>query len=146
VLTEWPAIAYYLANKFPAAGLLPDDLEAAADAVSTAEYIVSTMHMQAFTRIYRPERFSAIADEHAAIRATGLQMFGEGLELLSQRLGDGAFLVGERLSIADTALLFVVFWAKRGEFPIPANVAALFERLKQRPAIRAVFEKEGLPL
>src|SRR5580698_5246447 len=44
-LTEVAAILYYLAKRFPEAGLLPrDDLEADAQALSWMSFIASTLH------------------------------------------------------------------------------------------------------
>ena len=146
VLTEWPAIAFYLANLHPQAGLLPTDVDAAADAVSAVEYIVSTMHMQAFARMYRPERFAVSEADFDSVRAQGKDMFLAGLEMMGQILQGREFLAGDRFSIADAALLFVTFWAARGELPLPASVAAHFARMKQRASVQTVFAREGLAL
>src|SRR6201997_728914 len=43
-LTEVAAILYYLAKRFPEAGLLPPGVEAEAHAVSWMSFIASTLH------------------------------------------------------------------------------------------------------
>jgi glutathione S-transferase len=43
-LTEVAAILYYLAKAYPEAGLLPDDLEGEAQAVSWMSYCAATLH------------------------------------------------------------------------------------------------------
>src|SRR3979411_1717363 len=43
-LTEVAGILFYLAKRFPAAGLLPDDIEGEAQAVSWMSFIASTLH------------------------------------------------------------------------------------------------------
>jgi len=146
VLTEWPAIAFYLARLHPEAGLLPSDVDAAADAISVVEYIVSSMHMQAFARMYRPERFAVSEADFDTVRAQGKEMFLGGLEMIGQILQGREFIAGDRFSIADAALLFVTFWAARGEMPLPATVAAHFARMKQRASVQTVFTREGLAL
>src|SRR5262249_21888265 len=43
-LTEVAGILFYLAKRFPAAELLPDDIEGEAQAVSWMSFIASTLH------------------------------------------------------------------------------------------------------
>ena len=47
-LTEFPAIAYWLAKTNPSANLLPDDLELQTKALELTDYAVATVHMQGF--------------------------------------------------------------------------------------------------
>src|SRR5215471_16501586 len=44
VLTEVAGILFYLAKRFPEAGLLPGDIEGEAQAVSWMSFIASTLH------------------------------------------------------------------------------------------------------
>src|SRR5215813_449240 len=44
LLTEVAGILFYLAKRFPEAGLLPDDIEAQAQVVSWMSFIASTIH------------------------------------------------------------------------------------------------------
>src|SRR5271167_2901410 len=46
VLTEFPAIAYWLARTNPGAHLLPEDVESQARALEALDYVVATVHMQ----------------------------------------------------------------------------------------------------
>ena len=48
VLTEYPAIAYWLARTNPDKKLLPDDVDAQARALEALDYAVATVHMQGF--------------------------------------------------------------------------------------------------
>ncbi len=89
VLTEFPAIAYWLARTNPQAKLLPDDADAQARALEAmVDYVVSTMHMQGFTRIFRPGNFSLnTADEAAADSpACGKEISGAGLVVMDKTL------------------------------------------------------------
>ena len=48
-------------------------------------------------------------------------------------------------SVADAALFYVTFWASgRMKMPLPKNVAAHYERMKARPAVKRTVEQEGL--
>src|SRR5271166_1526097 len=87
-LTEVAAILYYLAKRFPEAGLLPrDDLEADAQALSWMSFIAATLH---------------------PARARGLDHAIEVWSIADRRLGNG-WALGTRYSIADIHL-FRLYW------------------------------------
>ncbi|MBV9860496.1 MAG: glutathione S-transferase family protein [Alphaproteobacteria bacterium] len=124
-LTEVAAILFYLAKRFPEAGLLPqNDIGAEAQAVSWMSFIAATVH---------PARSRGA--EHA--RA----VYG----IADRRLGDREWALGT-YSIADIHL-FRLFWRFRGwlspapgEFP---NLAAHYDRMMARPAIQRTIEIEA---
>ena len=126
VLTEVAGILFYLAKRFPAAGLLPDgDIEAEGRVVSWMSFIASSIH---------PARRQGV--EHArAIYA-----------LADKRLGKNDWAVGGRYSIADIHL-FRLYWRFRnslnpapGEFP---NIEAHYTRMMARPAVKKTIEVES---
>ena len=53
VLTEYPAIAFWLARTNPEKKLLPDDVESQTRALEALDYAVGTIHMQGFSRLFR---------------------------------------------------------------------------------------------
>ena len=144
VLTEFPAIAYWLARTNPAAKLLPDDPDAQARALEAMDYVVATMHMQGFTRIFRPGNFSPNAADEDAVKARGREIFEKGLAIMDQALKGKDYLVGQ-FSIADAALFYVEFWgAARLKMDLPANCAAHYKRMMARPAVQRMMQQEGL--
>jgi glutathione S-transferase len=124
-LTEVAAILFYLARRFPDAGLLPQgDIEAEAQVVAWMSFIAATIH---------PARRQGL--EHAR----GVWMLAEG------RLGNREWAVN-RYSIADIHL-FRLFWRFRGslnpgpgEFP---NLVAHHDRMMARPAVKRTIEAES---
>jgi glutathione S-transferase len=130
-LTEVAGILFYLAKRFPAAGLLPaEDTEAESHVVSWMSFIASTIH---------PARRQGI--EHArAVYA-----------LADRRLGERAWAIGS-YSIADIHL-FRLYWRfsnslkpAPGEFP---RLDAHYQRMMARPAVRktcAIEEAIGYEL
>ncbi len=124
-LTEVAAILFYLAKKFPAASLLPEnDLEAEAQAISWMSFIASTLH---------PARTMGI--EHATKVWT----------LADQRLGDAEWALG-RYSIADIHLFRLYWRLARSLNPAPGtfpNLAAHHQRMMARPAVRRTIEIEA---
>jgi glutathione S-transferase len=123
-LTEVAGILFYLARRFPEAGLLPhDDIEAEAHAVSWMSFAASTLH---------------------PARRQGLDHVREVYTVADRRLG-GGWILGERYSIADIHL-FRLYWRMfnslkpaSGEFP---NLDAHYARMMARPAVKKTIEVE----
>ncbi len=144
VVTEFPAIAYWLARSNPAAKLFPDDLNEQVRVLETIDYVVATVHMQGFSRMFRPENFTPNESDREEVKARGREIFTNGLALLDKALGDRAFVAGSGFSIADAALFYVEFWAGRVKIDLPPNLARHFARMRDRPAVQRVMAKEGV--
>jgi len=143
VLTEFPAIAYWLAVTNPAAKLLPEGAEAQARALEAMDYVVATMHMQGFGRMFRPGNFAPSEAYHDAVKARGKQIFENGLKVMDGALAGKDYVTGT-FSVADAALFYVEFWAAaRMGMTLPPNCAAHYARMKARPAVAAVLKQEG---
>ena len=144
VLTEFPAIAYWLARTNPQAKLLPDDVDAQARMLEAMDYVVATMHMQGFTRIFRPGNFSPNEADAEAVKARGKEIFEKGLGIMDKALAGKDYIVGP-FSIADAALFYIEFWgAARLKMALPANCNAHYQRMLARPAVKRMMEQEGL--
>ena len=124
-MTEVAGILFYLAKRYPEAGLLPpSDIEAEAHVVSWMSFIAATIH---------------------PARRQGLEYAREVWKLAEDRLGRHEWAVGGRYSIADIHL-FRLFWRFRGslnpgpgEFP---NLTAHHDRMMARPAVKKTIEIE----
>jgi glutathione S-transferase len=123
-LTEVAATLYYLAKRYPAAGLFPaGDLDAEAQIISWMSFIASTIH---------------------PARRIGVERWKEVFEIAEKRLARRDWAVG-RYSIADIHL-FRLFWRffdslhpARGTYP---GLSAHYERMMARPAVQRVLEIE----
>jgi len=123
-LTEVAGILFYLARRFPDAGLLPHgDIEAEAHVVSWMSFIASTLH---------------------PARRQGLDHVRDVYKVADRKLG-GGWVLGERYSIADIHL-FRLYWRMfnslkpaSGEFP---NLDAHYARMMARPAVKKTIEVE----
>jgi glutathione S-transferase len=144
VLTEFPAIAYWLAGTNPDARLLPADLDGQARALEAMDYVVATLHMQGFGRLFRPSGFAPSAADEDAVKARGHEILEKGFALMDKKLDGKDYLTGT-FSVADAALFYVEFWAVgRFGMTLPPNCGAHFERMKGRPAVASVLKQEGL--
>jgi glutathione S-transferase len=144
VLTEFPAIAYWLARTNPEAKLLPEDIDGQTKALEFMDYAVATMHMQGFSRIFRPANFGPSEADAEKVKERGYEIFNKGFSIMDKALDGREYLVGS-FSIADAALFYVSFWAAaRLKMDLPPNVAAHYARMLARPAVARVMQKEGL--
>lgn len=144
VLTEFPAIAFWLARKNPEARLLPPDAEGQARALEAMDYVVATMHMQGFSRIFRPANFTPNPADEEKVKARGSEIFANGLAHMDKTLAGTEYVVGP-FSIADAALFYAEFWAAtRTNIPLPDHCAAHYARMKERPAVARALRQEGI--
>jgi glutathione S-transferase len=122
-LSEVAGILFYLARRFPEAGLLPDDVEAQAQAVSWMSYVASTLH---------------------PARRAGNDKAKEIYLLADRKLGKREWVL-DTYSVADIHL-FRLFWRFLGfakpdlaDYP---NLAAHYARMMERPAVKRTIEIE----
>lgn len=99
VLTEFGAIARWLARTHPEAALLPQDPDSEARAIELLDYVVGTVHMRGFSRMIVPMAFGPEA-HHAEVVATGRGMAAKGFEVIDAGLAGKAYVVG-RYSYAE---------------------------------------------
>ncbi|WP_139558723.1 glutathione S-transferase family protein [Methylotetracoccus oryzae] len=144
-LTEFPAIAWWLARHYPRARLLPESVEAEARVLELLSYIVGTVHMQGFARIFATSNFTNNPAEHDAVRAKGEEIVSQGFLIINDALTDGAYAVGE-FSIADAALFYIEFWADKLNMELPPRCRLHYQRMLSRPVVRRVLLEEGYRL
>lgn len=143
ILTEYPAIAYWLARSNPQAGLLPDDVDQQAKALELTDYAVATVHMQGFARQFRSSNFTPNAADEDMVKARGKEIAEKGFSLIDKALAGKDYAVG-KFSIADSAIFYVEFWSKRVGMTLPSNCAAHLDRMFARPSVQKVMQQEGL--
>jgi glutathione S-transferase len=143
ILTEYPAIAYWLARTNPFANLLPDDIDLQARALELTDYAVATIHMQGFARQFRSSNFTPNEADEPTVKARGKEIAEKGFALIDKALEGKDYAVG-KFSVADTAIFYTEFWSKRVGMTLPANCAAHLDRMLARPSVQRVVQQEGL--
>lgn len=142
-ITDFVAIAYWLARTHSRAGLLPDDLMTEVRVIEVMNHVISTVHMQGFARIFTTDKFSPNEQDYEAIRQRGREIVAEGFAVIAAQLGEeGDYITGD-FGIADAALFYVEFWAVHIDVPLPAACEKHYRRMLQRPAVRQVLMEEG---
>jgi glutathione S-transferase len=144
ILTEWPAIASWLALTNPQKKLLATDAEGLARTLESVDYVVASLHMQGFTRIWRPDHFTPNEADYPAIKKKGQEVVDKGLATFNEKLEGQNYLGGSAMDISDAALFYLEFWiAERLKAPLPKNLDAHYRRMRARPAVAKVLTDEG---
>ncbi|HUX18363.1 MAG TPA: glutathione S-transferase family protein [Acidithiobacillus sp.] len=141
-LTEFQAIAWWLARTYPKAKLLPEYPDGEARVLEVMDYAVGTLHGQGFARIFITDTFTPNAADHAAVQARGREIVNQGFAIMNDALAGLDYVTGS-FSIADAALFYVEFWADRLGIPLPEHCDAHYQRLRTRPAVQRVLREEG---
>jgi len=142
VLTEFSAIAWWLARSYPKRKLLPESLADEVQVLSVMNHAVHTLHTQGFARIFATERFSPSSSDHELVKAQGRQIIDKGFAFVNRELAGRQYVV-DHFTIADAALFYVEFWASRIGISLPDNCEAHYRHLLTRPSVRQVLAEEG---
>jgi glutathione S-transferase len=144
VLTEYPAIAFWLARTNPEKKLLPEDMESQTRGIEALDYAVATIHMQGFSRLFRASNYTPNPADEDKVKERGKEIVEKGFAVLDKALAGKDYVAGS-FSIADSALFYVEFWGgKRMNMKLPPNCEAHLNRMLARPAVQRVMQQEGL--
>ncbi|HYE37479.1 glutathione S-transferase family protein [Methylocaldum sp.] len=141
-LTEFQAIAWWLARTNPKAKLLPDDPDGEARVIEVMDYVVGTIHMQGFARLFTTSNFTPTEADHNSVKARGMEIVEKGYAVMNDVLAGKEYVAG-RFSIADAALFYVEFWGDKLKIALPANCQAHYQRMLARPVVQRVLREEG---
>ena len=141
-LTDFIAIAYWLARNYPRARLMPEDVVAAARVMEVLSYVVATVHGQGFARIFNTGAFATNPSEHDAVKTRGREIVDKAFAVLDAQLRSSGY-VAEHFSIADPALFYVEFWADKLGIPMPPKCQAHYALMRSRPVVQRVLREEG---
>lgn len=141
-LTEFAAIAWWLARRHPKAKLLPDNPDDEIRVLELLSYVVGTVHGQGYTRIFTTSTYSTNEAEHPQIQARGYEIVQQAFDIIDTRIAGNEYAVGP-FSIADAALFYVEFWADKLKLQLPPHCQAHYQRMLTRPAVRRVLLEEG---
>ena len=150
-LPESDAILWYVAEKYPEAGLLPPPGDATPAALRqrarTLQWcdFASTAVYPAYADVYLHTAALALEKRSPAIAEAAMQRFLRGIGVMASALAAQPFLAGS-YSIADIALAAVIQMARLRLSGDPANhpsVNAWMERVAARPAWRQTLASAG---
>lgn len=144
VMTESAAIMIYLADLH---GYAPRPDSSARPQFLRWMLFMATALYTSDLRMYYPERYSTDASHAPGIKAKAIADMDRELQILSNGLARGPYVLGEDFSAADIYAAMLVSWAE----DVPAvfakypNLRAHYQRVTARPRIAAVWRRNGMP-
>lgn len=141
-ITEFQAIAWWLARQYPKRHLLPEGPDGEVRVLEAMDYVVGTIHGQGFTRIFTTPNFTPNPADHDMVRVRGREIVERGFAVMDAQLAGREFIAGS-FSIADAALFYTEFWADKLKMNLPPNCRDHYLRMLERPAVRQVLREEG---
>ena len=136
LIVENPVILQYIADRFPAAGLIAADGPERRKVQSWLSFVGSELHTGVFIALLNPK-----APDGAKLFAREIVV--ERLAYLDAHLKGREFLAG-RFSVADAYLFVMLTWARHVALdlePYPA-LAAYRDRLQSRPSVARALGEE----
>ena len=147
VLTEAPAICWYLSQQASHPLLFPHDKLAAARVLEWCNWLSTAVHAMSFGQIWRPQRFAAETELHPAIQAKGHADLMEHYAAIERKLAGRHWAVGNAYTYADPYLLVFYRWGNRigldmrADFPAWTHHA---ERMLERPAVQRAMTQQSI--
>jgi glutathione S-transferase len=143
LITENPAIAYYLNERFGEAALLPSDPDEFLDALSMMSWFAAGVHPM-ITRSRMTMMVSDMKESHPSIKAMAMDALRDCFGQVEDRLSDREWLFGD-WTILDGYLCWLWFRAVGSgmtaeEFPL---VDAAVRRCQERPSVTRVLNREA---
>ncbi|MEE9384597.1 MAG: glutathione binding-like protein [Nannocystaceae bacterium] len=133
LLGETSAVLHHIAERFPAAGLAPQDRD---ELNRWLSFIASELHKSIFHPLFDPEA-------PAAVRAYALLKAGPRLAYMNDHL-EGREFMFDTFSVADAFLFTVLNWVQATpiEFDVYPELLAYWRRLAKRPSIAQALAVE----
>ncbi len=141
-LTDFVAIATWLAEAYPRRRLWPQDPPLAEAAQAALQFCTQHIHGEGFRRVFTPERYASKANPIDSVKARGQEIVVEAFGVVNEQLAGQDYVAGA-FSIADAALFYVEFWADKTKMGLPPHCLAHYRRMLERPAVRQVLAEEG---
>lgn len=146
VMTESAAIAVYLADLHPSAGLAPELSSPRRVAYLRWIVFLATAVYMSDLRIYYAERYTADPKGAPAVKQAAIEAMAREWDIFAAALGKGPFILGDRMSAADIYAAVLASW----NLDVPAffakhpNVKVLYDRVEAVPKIAAVWERHKM--
>lgn len=141
VMYEAAAIAIFLCDRHPDAGLAPKANEAPRGRfLQWLVYMAGTLQ-PAYQMVYYPFRFAAREQDFESVRSRGATRLEEIWRIIDDSFGPGPWILGERFSACDVYLYMLSTWLLDEHTPLSAfpNAARCLEKVAAKPEIERVF-------
>ena len=146
VTYESAAVCMYLSDRFSEAGLAPTDPAARAAWYRWHTHLTNTVQADLMLYFLPARSVDSDAARDELSRCAKARLGGTRDWLDSQLAEAGDFLVDGTFSSVDLYLAMLTRWTQSHDEPWwdAPNLGAHYRRVTSRPAIRRVYEQEGL--
>ena len=142
ILSESAAICTYIAEKFPAAKLIPNTSQGRAEYFHWLFFVVSELEMHLWTAA-KHDRILPEDKRVPAVIKTCEWEFAKAATLLSQHLSQHAYLANNEFSAADIVCVSILQWAHHAGFALDDILLAYMNRLSERPTLTKARKREA---
>lgn len=146
VLAQNVAVHTYVAERVPEKKLLPPagTLERA-EAMHWLSFVASDLH-KSFSPLFALASISPDKSVQEAVRRWSVGAVKDNLACLESRLAGRDYVMGDTFTVVDAYASVVVNWANWLEIPLAdyPRIRTYLDRVKARPAVKKVYEAEGL--
>ncbi|HNY46664.1 MAG TPA: glutathione S-transferase family protein [Casimicrobium sp.] len=143
-LTESVAIMFYVADKFPQAGLIPSEPIARAEMYRWIFFAVSEIepHLWAIAQ----HRFALPEDKRVpALEPTAAWQLARALRAIEKRLAHAPYMSGDAFSLADILCFHCLTWTLSAKLDGVGEASILYvDRLRSRPALQRANDRERI--
>ena len=140
-LPESDAILWYLAEKCPAAALLPTDVRERARVRQWCDFACSSLYVSSY-ELYLHTQYGDPANHSAWVAERAKAALARAVGVLENRLAGRQFVATNTLTIADLGIAAVVHMLRTRAQLNPAdypNIEAHYSAISQRPAWAAAI-------
>ncbi|MDP3899388.1 MAG: glutathione binding-like protein, partial [Mesorhizobium sp.] len=97
---------------------------------------------------FYPDRYTTDPDGAEGVWAAARARKAVEWTIFSNALGDKPFMLGDNLSAVDIYASMLISWIEPLDafFAVHRNLQAVYGRVAAVPAIRAVWERHGVPM
>ena len=142
VISESAAICTHIAEKFPAAKLIPTDAKGRAEYFQWLFFVVSELEVHLWTAA-KHDRFLPEDKRIPAIANTSFWEFEKAAAVLSTHLKGRQYIAGEQFSAADIICVSVLHWAHHVKITLDDTLLNYMNRLSERPALARARKREA---
>jgi glutathione S-transferase len=146
LMTEGVAIMQYLADQKPESGLAP--MQGSLERYRLMEmlnYITTELH-KGFGALFSADYMVKNPEGNAELRAYAKAGLISKFTYIDGILAKNAYLMGDKMTIADVYLLTVYRWAGYHKLDLSSleKLTGLMGRMHERPSVQAAIKAEGM--
>ena len=141
-ISESAAICTHIAEKFPAAKLIPNDAKGRAEYFQWLFFVVSELEVHLWTAA-KHDRLLPEDKRIPEIGNTSYWEFEKAAAVLSTHLNEHQYIAGDQFSAADIICVSVLHWAHHVNVNLDETLLNYMNRLSERPALARARKREA---